>query len=1062
MSGNVEVVIRNVSPGPRIVHDYMFREVHLKPGEERSATISKSLADSLRARSDLVITDDIIVPLAAPSITKKPLVITGMFGIGDNLHQRGPIRELMKTRDVWLWTPHIELYHDLRAQGLKLLFRPTRLHAQALTIARERAKGLDYDTARAPPDTESINLWYYKSNIDEHGSILGAMYGQLGLAHIPENQRDFSMPVKSEWREAARELIAQWRKHSGNDKPLLIYRPLTARPEWRPGETRNPEHAAYAALFRTIQDQFFVVSLAHLAQGIEWIVGEDMPADIKRHEGEIDFPTMAGLFAEARMVFSPAGFAPVLAQAVGTPSIVVYGGRESYRTTDRAGAHLAPTLGIDPDKPCDCHNDGHRCDKRLTVEPHIERIRAFIAETIAAPRRAPMVVSELRHRILIFATTYIDSEPRALLMRQWTDLHTRLNPDCDFLIVDSASPMASALPAQCRVVSFSDNIGHLSRGGRDGWGRAFCRGLQEAIDGGYDYVVHVEGDSLFRLPIRTIIENMVRDKTDVASTPVVGTARVMAGWVETGLMFFRVGYLRDSKFIENYNWPARRVTPTPEIVIGRLLGDRCKMMPWKALRGDKNQITHQNIVSLNLDWVTHCHNDVWAYDKFFEANLPAICPDNRGTQAINGAQYPDNRITKLNFGCGDNRLDGWQNYDSEVDIAKPLPFADASADYILAEHVVEHIGQYEALGFFRECLRVLRPGGVVRIAVPSIARIRELANERYCHFTFAKGWAPTDDLRGALHAIIHCHGHKALWSQEVLAAALYACGFDDVAACSPSLSNHQALIGVDGHAKAISAEFNAIESAICEARKPGVAVRQEAQKTAHEGAQVPAQVLPMLPKPLLGSLEARRAGRRPGITPPQVEAPVRPANAAQEAVPRVALIAGGAANVLEELDAALALCREAGEDPTIIAVNDAIPLVPGPIVAATLHPPRVPGWLNDREKARNDPPSQVWSHFKATGNPCHVTHTTRDWNGSSGLFAVAAALLRGHRRIILCGVPMTPDGGHVVRGRNWSEALRYRKGWEEHWQEIKDAVRSMSGWTMERLGKPTVEFVKAL
>jgi hypothetical protein len=31
----------------------------------------------------------------------------------------------------------------------------------------------------------------------------------------------------------------------------------------------------------------------------------------------------------------------------------------------------------------------------------------------------------------------------------------------------------------------------------------------------------------------------------------------------------------------------------------------------------------------------------------------------------------------------------------------------------------------------------------------------------------------------------------------------------------------------------------------------------------------------------------------------------------------------------------------------------------------------------------------------------------------------------------------------------------YRKGWERKLPDIKDRVRSMSGWTKELLGKPT-------
>jgi hypothetical protein len=41
---------------------------------------------------------------------------------------------------------------------------------------------------------------------------------------------------------------------------------------------------------------------------------------------------------------------------------------------------------------------------------------------------------------LIFGTTYIDSPDREHLTHQWLMLTRHLNPDCDILMVDSASP----------------------------------------------------------------------------------------------------------------------------------------------------------------------------------------------------------------------------------------------------------------------------------------------------------------------------------------------------------------------------------------------------------------------------------------------------------------------------------------------------------------------------------------------------------------------------------------------------------------------------------------------
>lgn len=85
----------------------------------------------------------------------------------------------------------------------------------------------------------------------------------------------------------------------------------------------------------------------------------------------------------------------------------------------------------------------------------------------------------------------------------------------------------------------------------------------------------------------------------------------------------------------------------------------------------------------------------------------------------------------LNLGCGDRRHDDWVNTDLvpvaadvlAVDLRKPLPFPDGSFEGVYASHVLEHLAPIEALALLRECRRVLRPEGTVRVVVPDLERI---------------------------------------------------------------------------------------------------------------------------------------------------------------------------------------------------------------------------------------------------------------------------------------------------------------------------------------------------
>lgn len=175
-------------------------------------------------------------------------------------------------------------------------------------------------------------------------------------------------------------------------------------------------------------------------------------------------------------------------------------------------------------------------------------------------------------------------------------------------------------------------------------------------------------------------------------------------------------------------------------------------------------------------------------------------------------------MLKLNLGCGTNKLEGWDNRDADVDITKPLPWKDSTADFVFAEHVVEHVYYEQALGFFRECHRVLKPGGVVRIAVPSVEQVMQLATGEYCEFT--KKWVQHEHpKRRAMTNILFMHGHKAPWTKGLLVTSLYYVGFDEPVPQWPGGSSYKELLGVEGHGKVIGEKFNGIETVVVEAKK---------------------------------------------------------------------------------------------------------------------------------------------------------------------------------------------------------------------------------------------------
>lgn len=143
-----------------------------------------------------------------------------------------------------------------------------------------------------------------------------------------------------------------------------------------------------------------------------------------------------------------------------------------------------------------------------------------------------------------------------------------------------------------------------------------------------------------------------------------------------------------------------------------------------------------------------------------------------------------------------------------------------------------------------------------------------------------------------------------------------------------------------------------------------------------------------------------------------------------------------------------------GEPDAVCAVNDMISLWPGRLdYAASLHVEKLAAWIKKRKGNKN---FRVYSNSAKTG----LVHRDRkDGGGSSSLFAVFAMLDEGFDKIVVAGAPMIPTAGHIVRKQAWASAHGYRKGWINHHAIIAGKVRSMSGWTMERLGAPTAEWL---
>lgn len=117
-------------------------------------------------------------------------------------------------------------------------------------------------------------------------------------------------------------------------------------------------------------------------------------------------------------------------------------------------------------------------------------------------------------------------------------------------------------------------------------------------------------------------------------------------------------------------------------------------------------------------------------------------------------------MIRINIGCGRTPTPGWENFDNSLSIkisklpflffclkkigllnnsqieniewnksnhikfadATKIPFGDDSVDVIYSSHMFEHLSPDEARAFLLESKRVLKKGGILRIAIPDLRK----------------------------------------------------------------------------------------------------------------------------------------------------------------------------------------------------------------------------------------------------------------------------------------------------------------------------------------------------
>jgi SAM-dependent methyltransferase len=150
-----------------------------------------------------------------------------------------------------------------------------------------------------------------------------------------------------------------------------------------------------------------------------------------------------------------------------------------------------------------------------------------------------------------------------------------------------------------------------------------------------------------------------------------------------------------------------------------------------------------------------------------------------------------NGVRRLNWGCGTKPEPGWINSDRRhgpgidlsCDIREGLPLESDSIDYAVSIHALQELTYSELVPALEELLRVLKPGGVLRLVLPDA----ELGIRAYTKGEADYFLIPDKDagsLGGKFCVQLTWYGHsRSLFTSDFIDELLARAGFEKRVQC---------------------------------------------------------------------------------------------------------------------------------------------------------------------------------------------------------------------------------------------------------------------------------------
>lgn len=202
-----------------------------------------------------------------------------------------------------------------------------------------------------------------------------------------------------------------------------------------------------------------------------------------------------------------------------------------------------------------------------------------------------------------------------------------------------------------------------------------------------------------------------------------------------------------------------------------------------------------------------------------------------------------NAIKKLQIGCGKNVLEGWLNTDlnyseniAYLDAGTVFPLESNVLDCIYSEHLFEHLTINQQINMLNEGMRVLKKGGIMRIAMPNVAflfniysnpntpvhidyvdhyvssypcfkSVRESINDRDQHYIYV------------INNFFKAWGHQMIHDFSSIEKLAMQCNYSSIRKCKVGESEISFLQNIEKHGTVMPERINFIETMVVEIMK---------------------------------------------------------------------------------------------------------------------------------------------------------------------------------------------------------------------------------------------------